>query len=118
MEVDAVLILVLSVFVADLFGPWVLAIGALRYVFVVAGWFQPWLCAQLPARYSRKVVAAMQGVVLAVAASGWLPAAVSVTAVVAALAALCWSFGRDTRWLWAARHGVTARTEAALAAGR
>ena len=37
MEVDAFLILVLSVYVAGSVGPWVLAIGAARYAFWAAG---------------------------------------------------------------------------------
>ena len=37
-EVDAFLILVLSVYVAPSAGAWVLAIGAARYAFLVAGW--------------------------------------------------------------------------------
>ena len=37
-EVDAFLILVLSVYVAPTAGAWVLAIGAARYAFLVAGW--------------------------------------------------------------------------------
>ena len=36
MEVDAFLILVLSVYVAQSLGAWVLAIGLARYVFVAA----------------------------------------------------------------------------------
>jgi phosphatidylglycerophosphate synthase len=118
MEVDAVLILVLSVFVSGFLGPWVLAIGALRYAFVVAGWLLPWLCGDLPARYSRKVIAALQGVVLVAAASGWLPGAVSLALVLCALAALCWSFGRDTLWLWTAKRAGTVRPEVQLVAGR
>ena len=43
MEVDAWLILVLSVYVAGIVGPWVLAIGAMRYAFVAASWALPWL---------------------------------------------------------------------------
>ena len=37
-EVDAFLILVLSVYVARSIGAWVLAIGGARYVFLAAGW--------------------------------------------------------------------------------
>ena len=37
-EVDAFLILVLSVYVARSAGAWVLAIGAARYAFLAAGW--------------------------------------------------------------------------------
>ena len=55
-EVDAFLILILSVYVARLAGAWVLAIGAARYVFLAAGWRLPWMREQLPPRYWRKVV--------------------------------------------------------------
>jgi phosphatidylglycerophosphate synthase len=99
MEVDAFLILVLSVLLVRPVGVWVVAIGLMRYAFVVAGRALPWLNAALPPRFSRKVVAALQGTVLVVAVAGVLPAAVTVAAVAAALAALCWSFGRDVGWL-------------------
>jgi phosphatidylglycerophosphate synthase len=99
MEVDAFLLLVLSVVAARGVGPWVLPIGLMRYVYVAAGALLPWLTAPLPPRFSRKVVAAVQGVVLVAAVSGLLPPTVAVVAVAAALAALCWSFGRDVAWL-------------------
>ncbi len=67
MEVDAFLILVLSVFVATTAGAWVLAIGAMRYGFVVAGWLLPWLRSPLPVSTARKAVAAAQGIALVVA---------------------------------------------------
>jgi phosphatidylglycerophosphate synthase len=102
MEVDAFLILVLSVFVAGPLGWWTIAIGAFRYVFVAASWAWPWLTGALPPRYSRKVVAAVQGVVLVVATAGLLPHGLAVTAVAAACASLTWSFGRDIHWLWQA----------------
>ena len=72
-EVDAFLILVLSVYVARSAGVWVLAIGAARYAFLAAGWPLPWMRARLPPRYWRKVVAAMQGIVLTTAAAAVLP---------------------------------------------
>jgi phosphatidylglycerophosphate synthase len=75
-------------------------IGAFRYVFVAASWACPWLTAALPPKFSRKVVAAVQGVVLVVATAGLLPHAVTFVAVAAALASLTWSFGRDIGWLW------------------
>lgn len=99
MEVDAVLLLVLGVHVAMLVGPWALAIGLVRYAFVVAGHAAPWLRGTLPPRYSAKVVAALQGVVLVTAASGILPAALTVALVAAALGLLTWSFARDVAWL-------------------
>jgi phosphatidylglycerophosphate synthase len=98
-EVDAFLILVLSVYVARPVGAWVLAIGAARYLFLIAGWLQPWMRAPLPPRYWRKVVAATQGVVLTIVVSGVLPPAASQGALVVALILLAESFGRDVWWL-------------------
>ena len=103
MEADAFFILVLSGYVGAPLGGWVLAIGLMRYAFMAAGWVVPWMRAELPPRYWRKVVAATEGVVLVVAASGLLPRPVAVALVVLALALLVESFGRDVGWLW--RHG-------------
>lgn len=97
MEVDAYLILVLSAFAATHLGWWVLAIGAMRYVFVAAGRIWSWLRAPLPSRLSSKTVAAAQGIVLTVV--NLLPTAPATILVGLALAALTWSFGRDVVWL-------------------
>jgi phosphatidylglycerophosphate synthase len=104
-EVDAFLILVLSIYVARSAGPWALAIGAARYAFLAAAWPLPWMRKPLPPRYWRKFVAATQGVVLTVAAADVLPGAVNRGALVVALALLAESFIRDVSWLWA--HRVT-----------
>ncbi|MGZ4179035.1 MAG: CDP-alcohol phosphatidyltransferase family protein [Solirubrobacteraceae bacterium] len=98
-EADAFLILILSVYVARSAGVWVLAIGAARYVFLAAGWWLPWMNAQLPPRHWRKVVCATQGIVLTVAAGQVLPRAASQAALVGALVLLAESFGRDVLWL-------------------
>ncbi len=122
-EVDAFLILVLSVYVARSTGAWVLAIGAARYAFLAAGWVLPWMREPLPPRYWRKVVAATQGIVLTIAAADVLPPALTEAALVIALALLAESFGRDVWWLWRHRHAthrrVTAvgRVRARIAAG-
>ncbi|MEU4881540.1 CDP-alcohol phosphatidyltransferase family protein [Streptomyces althioticus] len=100
MEVDAFLILVLSVYVSTAMGPWVLLIGAMRYVFVAAARVWPWLTAPLPPSTARKTVAALQGVLLLVAASAYLPHVVNVGIVALALGLLVWSFGRDVLWLF------------------
>jgi phosphatidylglycerophosphate synthase len=104
MEVDAFLIFLLSVFVARTTGPWVLAIGAARYAYVIAGWLLPSLRTAVPPRYWRKVVAAIQGIVLAVCAAGLLPAILGDTLVVAALVLLAESFGRDVWWQLRQQH--------------
>ncbi len=109
MEIDAFLILLLSGYVAVSFDLWwVLAIGAARYLFVAAGAVLPWMRGSLPARYWRKVVAASQGVVLAVAAADVLPRPVTLAAIAGALVLLAESFGRDVWWLW--RHRVVAHS--------
>lgn len=99
MEVDAFLLLALSAYVAPDLGWWVLTIGLLRYAFVAAGFAVAWMRAPLPPRYWRKVVTAVAGIALIVAASGigasWLGLAVTVLA----LALLLESFGRDVVWL-------------------
>ncbi|HEX2377212.1 MAG TPA: CDP-alcohol phosphatidyltransferase family protein [Gaiellales bacterium] len=110
-EVDALLILVLSVAVAPSVGAWVLAIGAARYVFLAAGWMIVWMRAPLPRRDWRKVVAATQGVTLTVAAAGVLPLTLTRAGVAGALVLLAESFGRDVWWLWRHRPAAPA-TEA------
>jgi phosphatidylglycerophosphate synthase len=114
MEVDAFLLLVLSVHVAGVLGPWVLAIGLLRYAFVAAGWMLPWLDRTLPARYWRKVVTAVAGIALALASSGLAPGP-SALLVAVALALLLESFGRDVLWLVRRRHDAAAVREPAVA---
>ena len=98
MEVDAFLLLVLSVYVARDLGLWVLTIGLLRYAFVAVGWMLPWFRARLPYRYWRKVVTAVAGIALALAVAG-TPVAIAGAAVGVALALLLESFGRDAVWL-------------------
>jgi phosphatidylglycerophosphate synthase len=99
MEVDAFLLLVLSAYLVPQLGWWVLIIGMLRYAFVAAGWMLPWMLATLPPRYWRKVVTAVAGVALAVAASELMPWWADYAVTLVALALLIESFGRDVIWL-------------------
>jgi phosphatidylglycerophosphate synthase len=103
-EVDAFLIMVLSVYVGRESGWWVLAFGLARYVFVAAGWVLPWLRGPLPPRWWARVVAAVVGVVLTVAAADILPNAVTTAMLLVALGLLGESFGRSVWWLWVKRH--------------
>ena len=100
MEVDAFLILVLSAYVAQSVGPWVLAIGAARYAVWAACWVLPWMRTPVPPRYWRKPVAAIQGIVLTAAAAGQLPGAAINVASALAMILLAESFGRDVVWQW------------------
>ncbi|MFD4828760.1 CDP-alcohol phosphatidyltransferase family protein [Streptomyces uncialis] len=94
MEVDAFLILVLSVYVSARLGPWVLLIGLMRYGFVAAARVLPWLNAPLTPSTARKAVAAFQGVAL-LAAATYLPRPLALPVILLALTTLTWSFGRD-----------------------
>jgi len=105
MEVDAFLILVLSVLVCRTVGPWVLAIGLMRYAFVAAMFLVP----RLNGSVARKVVAAMQGGLLVAAAAPIWPLEVAVGLAAVALVALAWSFGRDVWWLLAHRAELAER---------
>jgi phosphatidylglycerophosphate synthase len=108
-ESDAFLILVLSVYVARSAGGWVLAMGAVRYAFLAAGWLLPWMRATLPPRYWRKVVAGTAGVALTFAVadvSAWF---LTNTVLGISLALLAESFGRDVGWLWRRRDVERAR---------
>src|SRR5215831_2346603 len=111
-ETDAFLILLLSITVSRDYGGWVLVIGAARYALLLAGWLIPWLAAPLPPRYWGKVVAAVTGIVLTIAASGLLDRRTGMIAVAGALLLLAESFGRAVIWLY--RTGAGPRTRQAL----
>ena len=66
LEIDALLILILAMLVwqTGRVGPWVLAIGLLRYAFVLAGWLLPWLRRPLPPSRRRQAVCVQQGITL------------------------------------------------------
>lgn len=101
MELDAFLILVLStgVWLTGRVGAWVLLVGLLRYLFVVAGWIWPRLQAPLPESQRRKVICVVQGVALLVALGPIVPGWLALTAGAVALGSLLYSFGVDTLWL-------------------
>jgi len=106
MEVDALLLLVLAVLVvrAGQAGPWILAIGLARYIFVAAGRVWPWLRAPLPDSVRRQTVCVVQGVVLTAALAPVVPPVLASGAGAAALALLLLSFGLDIRRLRRHRH--------------
>jgi phosphatidylglycerophosphate synthase len=111
-EVDAFLILAVSVYVAPAYGWWVLLIGAARYLFFAAGRSFDWMRATLPRRDWRKTVTAVQGITLTVAAAGVVPVLLMQAALAVALALLAESFGRDVWWLWRHRRVSVEQTAA------
>jgi phosphatidylglycerophosphate synthase len=100
MEVDAALILALSVAVVPTVGVWVLAIGAARYALVAATTVWTWLTAPTPPAQWRKVVATVQGVVLTVMVGNVLTTTVDEIVAALALAMLALSFGTQVSWLY------------------
>jgi phosphatidylglycerophosphate synthase len=101
MELDAFLILVLSVLVwmSGQVGAWIILIGAIRYLFVGAGWIWPVLQGSLPPSWRRKAVCVVQGVGLLIALGPIIPPSIATLAAGAALAVLLYSFGSDIRFL-------------------
>ena len=109
MEVDAFLILVLSVYVAHTTAQWVLAIGLARYVFLAAQLLLPRLRGSAPPRRWCKIVAAVQGLVLTLALSDVLPLGTEKVALAVALVMLTESFGREAWELWRAGADIRLR---------
>jgi phosphatidylglycerophosphate synthase len=105
MEVDALLILVLSglVWRAGLAGPWVLASGLMRYAFVAAAVALPWMTRALPPSRRRQAICVVQIVALIAALAPVVPPLAAVALAAGSLALLTWSFAVDVLWLAGAR---------------
>jgi phosphatidylglycerophosphate synthase len=102
MEVDALLIFVLSILVwrHGKAGAWVLVSGAMRYAFVVGGWLLPWLRVPLPPSRRRQTVCVIQVVGLSLAIMPLTVAPQSGLIAALVVASLCYSFAVDVQWLW------------------
>lgn len=108
METDAAFFLILSIPLALAVGPWVLAIGALRYIFLAAARRRPALRHPLPYSSFRRTTAGIQGGVLVASTSPAVPVVVAAVATALALALLLVSFGRDVVSLERGREVVLA----------
>jgi phosphatidylglycerophosphate synthase len=102
MELDALLILLLclSLITTAELDPWVLLIGTMRYVFVLASGVYPWLKVPLFASGRRKAVCVWQVVALLLALTPLTPSGVSALLALSALITLVYSFGVDVWWLY------------------
>jgi phosphatidylglycerophosphate synthase len=112
MEADAFLILVLSVYVARSSGVWVMGSGLARYALLVTGLAVPWLARPTPPRYWAKVVAAIQGIVLVLAAAEVLPPRQRDWMLAVAVLLIAESFGRQVWWLRRQRDQAAGRRTA------
>ena len=102
MEIDALLILALSVLAwrHDKAGAWVIASGVLRYAFVAAGALTPWLRGALPPSRRRQTICVVQIAALTLVMLPSVQPKISTLLAASALGALTGSFLIDTLWLW------------------
>lgn len=112
METDAATLLGLSllVWLCGQAGPWVLASGAMRYIFVLASWAWPALAAPLLPRKRRQVICVVQTAVLILAAAPPISPTWAGALCLAAVALLSYSFAIDIAWL--AAGGAAGKKEA------
>ena len=101
MEVDAFLLLVLSVLVwqGGKVGAWVVAVGGIRYLFVAAGRIWPPLRGELPASQRRRAVCVVQGAVLLACLLPAVPGSAATLLAGVGLTLLVYSFAVDVAWL-------------------
>ena len=105
MEVDAAFALVaaLVLWQADKTGAWVLLVGSLRYLFMLAGFLYAPLRRPLPASQRRRAVCALQGALFCAALAPIVSPMAAAILVAMALAATALSFAADLVWLWRRR---------------
>lgn len=101
METDAAFMLVLCALVwqAGQAGPWVLASGLMRYAFVAAAAFLPWLAGPLPPSVRRQAVCVVQITALIVCLGPIVPAPLASAIAALSLLLLATSFAIDIRYL-------------------
>ena len=101
MELDAFLLLVLSALLWQngKVGSWVLLIGGLRYFFVLGGLLWPPLRGALPPSRRRKVLCAVQGIVLVTCLAPVIRPVPASALAASALLLLVYSFVVDGWWL-------------------
>lgn len=107
MELDAFFILVLTLILLALgkAGPWILALGLIRYGFVLAAYAWPWIGRPLPESFRRKTVCVWQVVTLLVCLLPPVSAGFATVVLALGLGLLILSFVIDLRWLFQRRHG-------------
>jgi len=101
MEVDALLILILSILAWQYqkAGAWVLLSGLLRYLFVLAGWVWPWMERSLEPSRRRQAVCVVQVAALIAVIEPFVTQPLSSAIAAFALGVLAGSFLIDARWL-------------------
>lgn len=100
METDALLIMLMAalVFAQDKAGAWILIAGSLRYLFVAAALFWPWLGRPLPASRRRQAVCVAQVLTLLLALAPGVQRPWSDGIAALGLLLLMYSFTCDIAW--------------------
>src|SRR5262249_39477231 len=113
MEVDALLILVLSILVWQYgkAGSGIVLAGLLPYLFVAGGWLFPWMARPLFPSRRRQTVCVLQIVGSSVLMLPVVTPPASVWFAATLLSALSASFLVDVLWLWSTRRGEIDWTE-------
>jgi phosphatidylglycerophosphate synthase len=108
MEVDALLVLALSVLAwrTGRAEAWIVSAGAMRYAFVAGGWVWGWLKRPLPPRWRRQAVCVVQVVAMSAALLPGLPPELAFMLLGGALLLLVYSFAVDIAWLWKRRSAL------------
>ena len=101
-ETDALLVMAMSILAWQhgKAGAWVLLGGMMRYVFVMAGAWLPWMARPLRPTRRAKTVSVCHMVGLSVALAPIIRPPLSAIAVGSTVIALTWSFAVDVRRLW------------------
>jgi phosphatidylglycerophosphate synthase len=101
-ETDALLVMGMSILVWQhgKAGAWVLLGGLMRYLFVMAGSWLPWMARPLRPTRRAKTVSVCNMVGVSVALAPIVPFPLSAIAAGSTLIALSWSFAVDVRRLW------------------
>ena len=81
-------------------GPWILAAGLMRYVFVASSYLLPWMRRTLPKRRRRQVICVAQALSLTLCLAPPVLPPISDVVALAGLALLSSSFAIDVAWLW------------------
>ena len=80
-------------------GPWILAAGLMRYVFVASSYLLPWMRRTLPRSRRRQTICVVQALSLTVCLAPPLLPPISDVVALAGLALLSSSFAVDVAWL-------------------
>jgi phosphatidylglycerophosphate synthase len=113
METDALSVLVFTLLLlrTGQAGPWVLAIGLARYIFVGVGWLWPPLAGELPQSMRRKTICVVTVTALLVALMPFVAVGPARMICAATLVVLVYSFAADC--VWSVRIWRVSKTERA-----